>query len=38
MSMKLKKKVNELEGKVDQIIEYIENNSQSEAPSTGGKD
>lgn len=36
MSMKLKKKVKELEAKVDQIMEYLESQSQSDAP--GGKD
>lgn len=36
MSMSLKKKVKELEEKVDQIMEYLESQSQSDAPS--GKD
>lgn len=35
MSMSLKKKIKELEGKVDQVMEYLEN-SQSESPK--GKD
>ena len=37
MSMKLKKKVKELEAKVDQIMEYLESQSQSQSES-GGKD
>ena len=38
MSMSQKRKVKELEDKVDQIMEYIESHSQSGAPETGGKD
>ena len=36
MSMSQKRKVKELEAKVDQIMEYLEGQSQSDAPS--GKD
>lgn len=36
MSMSQKRKVKELEAKVDQIMEYLESQSQSDAPS--GKD
>ena len=40
MSMSQKRKVKELEAKVDQIMEYLESQSQSQsgAPETGGKD
>ena len=37
MSMSLKKKVKELEGKIDQVMEYLEN-SQSTSESPKGKD
>ena len=36
--MSLKKKVKELEAKVDQIMEYIESQSQSSSGESGGKD
>ena len=38
MSMSQKRKVKELEAKVDQIMEYLESQSQSSTPETGGKD
>ena len=38
MSMSQKRKVKELEAKVDQIMEYIESQSQSQSESPKGKD
>ena len=38
MSMSQKRKVKELEGKVDQIMEYLESQSQSQSESPSGKD
>ena len=38
MSMSLKKKVKELEEKVDQIMEYLEGQSQSQSDAPSGKD
>ena len=38
MSMSQKRKVKELEDKVDQIMEYIEGQSQSQSESPKGKD
>jgi hypothetical protein len=36
--MSQKKKIKELEEKVDQILEYLQNNSQSTSESPKGKD
>lgn len=38
MSMSQKRKVKELEEKVDQIMEYLESQSQSQSDAPSGKD